>query len=457
MKKTILLTLITAMMISATSCSIDVDSIPIESLPIEIVQGTKADTPVTDNNSATGNSPVNNYPVVTSAGNVTQPNSTYTDNNGSTTYVQTSVDNNTSHGTATTVSAESTAPLTTGVPANDVTINLQEKAQELYETAGDVYFHMIYTRDGFGFAPYTTDGSNEELCQEVIGTYIKSVSENITTVEDVKKEMRKVFADPVASQYDAMINKYFREENGKLYTFINGKGGDVSLIGVDLIPVYSDENSAQFNAVAHYDGSQDISRPFSIVCENGIWKVSEFSDPNCEAHETVPESTTENNQENNNDNNAELTAMGLDIYKKAHNMFFHLLINGTYFETNGNYIINEKGLQLDEISDSRVSSINDIKAEMNTVFSESFSSGYYENIDRIYSEYDGKIYQTNQGKGGVLDLDYISLNLTYADENTLQFNVFLTDPNDSSNISDAGQFTLIYENGWKVNNFQFHV
>lgn len=454
MKKTILLTLMTAVMISATSCSIDVDSIPIESLPIEIVQGTKTDIPVTDNPTA-GNSPVNNYQVVTSAGNVTQPNSQYTDSNGSTTFVQTSADNNTSHGTTPTVSA---VPQTTGVPANDVTINLQEKAQELYETAGDVYFHMIYTRDGFGFAPYTTDGSNVELFQEVISTHIKSVSGNMTTVEDVKKEMRNVFADPVASQYDAMINEYFREENGKLYTYINGKGGDVSLTGVELVPVYSDGNSAKFNAVAHYDGLQDISRPFSIVCENGIWKVSEFSDPNCEAHEIVPESTTENNQENNNDNNAELTAMGLDIYKKAHNMFFHLVINGTYFETNGNYIIDEKGLQLDEISDSRVSSIDDIKAEMNTVFSESFSSGYYENIDRIYTEYDGKVYQKNQGKGGTLDLDCIRLNLTYSDGNTLQFNAFLVDPYDNSLTSDAGKFTLIYENDdWKVSEFNYHV
>lgn len=454
MKKTFLLTLMTAVMISATSCSIDVDSLPVESLPIEIVQGTKTDVPVTEN-SAAGNSPVNNYPVVTSAGNVTQPSSEYTDNNSMTTFVQTSADNNTSHGTATTVSAVSQ---TTGVPANDVTINLQEKAQELYEIADDMYFNMIYTRHSFGFAPYTTDGYGGELFHEVISTNIESFSGNMTTVEDVKNEMRKVFADPVASQYDAMINEYFREENGKLYTYINGKGGDVSLIGVDLIPVYSDESSAQFNAVAHYNGLQDISRPFSIVCENGIWKVSEFTSPNCEAHEIVQENTTENNQENNNDNNAELTAMGLDIYKKAHIMFFHLLINGTYFETNGNYIIDETGLKLDEISDSRVSSINDIKAETNTVFSESFSSGYYENIDRIYREYDGKIYQIHQGKGDVLDLDYISLNLTYSDENTLQFQVFLTDPDDSSNVFDKGQFKLIYENdGWKVSEFNYYV
>ncbi len=411
MKRTILLTIITSAMISAAGCSLNIDS-----LPIEVSSSTMPDTTVAES---------------------------ITESSGTTAYPQTSVDVSASH--------ETTASTSQAVefPATEADVNLQEKAEELYETAGDVYFHMIYTRDGFGFAPYT----GSEVFQEVISANIVSVSENMTTIEDVKREMRKIFADPAASQYDAMIDEHFREENGKLYTYVNGKGGDVTLTGVELSLVSSNENSAQFNAVAHYDGYQDVSRPFSIICENGVWKVSEFSDPNCETNKTV----CDNISENNVGNNAELTAMALNIYKEAHNMFFGLLINGTYFETNGNYIIGENGEQLDEISDVRVSSINDIKAEMNTVFSEAFSSGFYENIDRIYRESDGKIYQINQGKGSALDLDYIVLDLIYADENTLKFDVFLTAPYDSSVTSDAGQFTLINENGWKVDSFQYHL
>lgn len=414
MKKKILFTLLTAVMLTTTSCAVDVGSLPIDKIPIEIVQGTKSDdTHVTYSNTTADK---NDF-VVTAA---VQTVPVQTDSIDTvTTSVQTLSENNT------TVHTE-----TTTIPA----IDLQSKAQELYNTASDVYFRMIYTRHGFTFA---SDG-NEIISGGIFG--------DVTSKEDVKREMRKTFADPVASQYDAMIEEYFKEENGKLYTYQNGKGGNVLLENVDLVLVSSDGNSAKFNAVAHYTGHQDISRPFSIVCEDGVWKVSEFSDPNCEPLEPVSTTAPEDNDD------TEITAMAFEIYKKAHRMFFGIMTNGTYYETNGNFIIDEKGIQLNEISDSRVSCIDDIYSEIAEVFSETFVSEYAYKTEYIYTEIDGKLYQTEQGKGCAIDNDTAKLKLVYSDDYTLQFDVY-NYLNGNSILQNMGQFTLVYENGsWKVSN-----
>lgn len=414
MKKKILFTLLTAVMVTTTSCAVDVGSLPIDKIPIEIVQGTKSDdTPVIYSNTTADK---NDF-VVTAA---VQTVPVETDSIDTvTTSVQTLSEN------STTVHTE-----TTTIPA----IDLQSKAQELYNTASDVYFRMIYTRHGFTFA---SDG-NEIISGGIFG--------DVTSKEDVKREMRKTFADPVASQYDAMIEEYFKEENGKLYTYINGKGGNVLLENVDLVSVSSDENSAKFNAVAHYTGHQDISRPFSIVCEDGVWKVSEFSDPNHEPLEPVSTTAPEDNDD------TEITAMAFEIYKKAHRMFFGIMTNGTYYETNGNFIIDEKGIQLNEISDSRVSCIDDIYSEIAEVFSETFVSEYAYKTEYIYTEIDDKLYQTEQGKGCAIDNDTAKLKLVYSDDYTLQFDVY-NYINGNSILQNMGQFTLVYENGgWKVSN-----
>lgn len=414
MKKKTLFILLTAVMVSATSCAVDVGSIPIDKIPIEIVQDTKAnDASVTYSNINADSS----YPVVTAV----QTIPVQTDSIGLTaTYVHTSVENSTTAYTETTANLE---------------IDLQTKAQELYNIAGDVYFKMLYTRQGFTLA-----GHNSIYSEIVSG----GIFGDVTSKKDVKREMREVFAEPVASQYDAMIEEYFTEENGKLYTYVNGKGGNVLLESVDLVPVSFDGNSAEFNAVAHYSGYEDISRPFSIVCEDSTWKVSEFSDPNCEPLETVSDTVPEDNS----GDNAEITAMAFEIYKKAHYMFFHILTNGTYYETNNNFIIDAAGRQHYEIFDNRVSCIDDIYSELAEVFSCNFISEYADRIEYIYTEADGKFYQVNQGKGGVIDYDTAKLQLVYSDDCTLQFDVY----NYLNGNSITGQFTLVYENGgWKVN------
>ncbi|MDE5937227.1 MAG: hypothetical protein K2G83_07465, partial [Ruminococcus sp.] len=363
----------------------------VDSLPADITEPfPKLDTPIVTDNNTTNNNPVTDYIMTTDEQNrITQTSAVI--NTGETTYVSSSTNKYTSSETSALLN------LMTETPAPDDPVNLQEEAQKLYDAANDVYFHLIYTRDGLGFSPnYDEDMFSEVISGNDFG--------NLTAIDDVKREMRKTFADPVASEYEAMIEQNFCEKNGKLYSFINGKGGDLYFKNVELIPVYSDENLAKFNAVAHYL-QEDITRPFSIVYENGSWKVSEYTCPYCEAHKTVSENPTEN---------SELTAMAFEIYKKAHNMYFHILRNGTYYETNGNFIIDETGLQLDEISDSRVSCINDIKSEITDVFSESLASEYYHGIEHIYRESEGKLYQIKQNKGDPIDYEQAELELIYA-------------------------------------------
>lgn len=155
---------------------------------------------------------------------------------------------------------------------SDASFDLLNEAKELYDTADSVYFKIIYTRTFFKLGENTA----KDYFYEVI-------DESVNSIEAVKQEVRKTFTESAASLYDEIIDNNFYEENNKLYTFHNSKGGDVSFRGVDLELISSDENTAYFNAVAHYEGYCDITRPFAIVCENGVWKVSEFSSPHRES------------------------------------------------------------------------------------------------------------------------------------------------------------------------------
>lgn len=89
------------------------------------------------------------------------------------------------------------------------------------------------------------------------------------------------------------IDEKYKEVDGKLYQQQSGKGGNVTLKGVDIKFIAADDNKASFHATAHYTDRSDITEPFTLVYENGDWKVSEFSDPNLFTEVYVTGSSTD--------------------------------------------------------------------------------------------------------------------------------------------------------------------
>ena len=141
------------------------------------------------------------------------------------------------------------------------------------------------------------------------------------------------------------------------------------------------------------------------------------------------------------------------MYSNAKDVFFGVIINGSYFETNGNTIKEDQGTILNEVSDSRVSTVADVKAEVRKIFSESYAAQYDSQIDFVYKEVDGKLYQIQQNKGGLFSMEDIEIELISADDHKATFNV-VVHVSGGSDVYSVDPFTLVYENGsWKVSEY----
>ena len=308
------------------------------------------------------------------------------------------------------------------------------KAKSLYDDACKVYFGIIFNGNYFKTNYNTTD--------ELGANFYEISDSRVSTIEDVKAEMRKVFSESYASQYDNNLSDRYKELDGKLYQGERGKGGNVALEDVDIKFISADDSKASFNAIAHYINEPDKIELFTLVYENGDWKVSEFSDPNLSmAYETGSGNSTEKEQ---------WESKAKSLYDDACKMYFGIIFNGSYFETNYN-TIDELGANFYEISDSRVSTIEDVKAEMRKVFSESYASQYDNNLSDRYKELDGKLYQGERGKGGNVALEDVDIKFISADDSKASFNAIAHYINEPDKIES---FTLVYENGdWKVSEF----
>jgi len=138
-------------------------------------------------------------------------------------------------------------------------------------------------------------------------------------------------------------------------------------------------------------------------------------------------------------------------FESAYYICFSAIINGTYYETNYNTIYDERGNILNEISDSRVSTISDVKSDLKNIFSESYVSQYDGWLNNVYQEVDDKLYQLPRGKGGVFYMENIKIEVLSVDSNRMEFNASLYYNN---NYLGTQPFTLVYENDdWKVDEF----
>ena len=400
MKKTNLFLTLTAaiVMITGTSCTIYPDSVPEDSSSQIIVTVPKASTAETSKNSE-----------------------------------------NTTNSESDSTSA-TTEPET--VPADMEDLDIQQTAWKLYENAQDIYFGMVYTRQYFSINGNTIDGGFNEIADE-----------RVKTVADVKAEVRHIFAESLAVQYDKIIDEAYKEYNGKLYELQNGKGGDLYFENVELTLISSDENKAEFNAVAHYRGFSNITRKFTIIRENGMWKVSEFTNPTSEPHEDNVTTPTSNIPDE--PDKAEMENLASNIYAEGMNLYFNIVINGSYGETNSNYIVNDYGLVFYEMSDPAITSIKDIEDVMRRYFTESCVAEMREKIANHYIEKDGKVYQCIAGKGGVFDK--FDFKFEKNENDKAYFNVSVYGANGDNRIYDTVPHVLSKENGnWKISEYTYY-
>lgn len=138
-------------------------------------------------------------------------------------------------------------------------------------------------------------------------------------------------------------------------------------------------------------------------------------------------------------------------FENAWYIYFHAITNGTYYETDYSTAYDERGNICNEVSDYRVSTVSDVKADLKNIFSESFVSQHDNWLNNVYKEIDGKLYQIPRGKGGVFSMENIEIELISNDSNRMEFNASLYHDNVYLGIQP---FTLVYENDdWKVDEF----
>lgn len=161
--------------------------------------------------------------------------------------------------------------------------------------------------------------------------------------------------------------------------------------------------------------------------------------------------TTSNTTYDGNDEKTMWENYARQKFENAWYIYFHAITNGTYYETDYSSVYDDLGNIYNEISDSRVSTVSDVKADLKNVFSESFVSQHNNYLNNIYKEIDGKLYQMPRGKGGVFSMENIEMECISVDSNRMEFNASLYYNN---NYLGTQPFTLVYENDdWKVDEF----
>lgn len=147
--------------------------------------------------------------------------------------------------------------------------------------------------------------------------------------------------------------------------------------------------------------------------------------------------------------------IAIEVYYYAKMVYSRMLKGGNYCQTNGNIYCSNDDVLYDEVSDSEISSIEDLKKTVRRYFSESLASEYDNMIEEHYIEFDGKLYQHTSDKNAG-NAEYFSVNFLAKDnKDTFYFEAEHYDPYaEEKTIIYYQPFSMTYENGtWKINTF----
>ncbi len=176
------------------------------------------------------------------------------------------------------------------------------------------------------------------------------------------------------------------------------------------------------------------------------------------ASEILPEKTNEIEYYSITDSEKrEYQDIATEVYFLGKMTYSKIVENGNYCQTNGNIYCSEDDRLFYEVSDSEISSAEDLKKLVRCYFSESLASQYDSMIEQNYIEFDGKLYQHTSDKDAD-DADYFSVNLISKDEDTLYFEAVHYEPYvaEEKKIKYYRLFSMTCENGkWKIGTFNY--
>ncbi len=149
-----------------------------------------------------------------------------------------------------------------------------EKANVMYQTAITTYNTYLCSSDGF---QYQTDENSIDGWMLVT---------SCSTVEEATQPYFDIFA---VSQHNSDLDGQFQMIDGNLYRLCGDRGMDITYISSEITTLTeSTEDSLVFQAVSTYcepdkeeqnNAYTQRSDIFTIVLENGQWKVGQFTMP----------------------------------------------------------------------------------------------------------------------------------------------------------------------------------
>lgn len=159
---------------------------------------------------------------------------------------------------------------------DDITTHYEESiysslANDLYFYATYIYFGIVEKGDLFNTNGNILDNS---------GVLYEEISDDsISTIDDLKKIVRNYFSEPLASQYDSMIEQNYIEHYGKLYQHITEEDYRADSFSVEFL--YKSGDEIYFNAIHddpyNTDSKEKYVRFVAMIFENGKWKISRFN------------------------------------------------------------------------------------------------------------------------------------------------------------------------------------
>lgn len=150
-------------------------------------------------------------------------------------------------------------------------------------------------------------------------------------------------------------------------------------------------------------------------------------------------------------------AIGQTLYDEACSRIFGMFCS-TYYSTGNEAILDHtEWMEFYPVTDSRVKTVEDVKTDFCTVFSEEYAAPYLAEIDQKFRMIDGVLYCALGERGS--DITYLDteLQLLSADQDTICFSAvshYMDMDNGTPLPDQPADFILIRTaNGWRVSAF----
>lgn len=196
------------------------------------------------------------------------------------TSVQEAVETKASQTTAadTTTASAQTAAVSTEAPVPTLD---DEDEENVYAAAEALFEQACRTEWDFTVdSPYEID-PDQSIENDYGWQFYLVTDPEINSVADVRNDYHKVFS----SDHDDYLDELFIESDGRVYCLNGARGSHIFYEGFELSEMERSDASISFKVTTNYSddgfggGEYSEENPFTVVKENGIWKVDKFKLP----------------------------------------------------------------------------------------------------------------------------------------------------------------------------------